>query len=192
MPVCLNQFWLKPFLARGSRRSRATADCFGGVCVVLVWFCRVCSPVTDHDAQRMDAMSDSWVRIIKGPRPKSERWPYANRTSRSANHYPSRRDVQSGDPIFQPAAQKSAGESGEGSERRGVQVGGGSRRTWRREKCSRKTFAPFLENGQSPIESAPCSKKDGIMSKVFRTGQDTRDKDTKKKLVFFFEVEEAE
>ena len=43
---------------------------------------------------------DGWVQIVRGPRPKSERRPHANPTSRSAKHNASRRDAQSGDPIL--------------------------------------------------------------------------------------------
>ena len=121
-------------------------------------------------------VSDGWVQIIRGPRPKSERWSHASRTSRSATHHPSRRDVPSGDPILQPRQpsrppEKVVMEANVG----GVQVGGRCRRTWRREKCSRKTSARRSEDGQSPVQSVPCAREDGIMSEVHRTGQEMRD-----------------
>ena len=58
---------------------------------------------------------------------------------------------------------------------RGAQVGGRSRRTWRRETCSRKTSARCFEDGKSPVQSPPCAREDGIMSEVHRTGQEARE-----------------
>ena len=90
-------------------------------------------------------VSDGWVQIIRGPPPKSERWPHANRMS---TRYSVRRSHSPTE-----TAQSSAVES-RGSERRG----------------SRETSARCSGDGQSPVQS-PCPREDGIMSEVLRTGQ---------------------
>ena len=127
-PLSSKPFWLKPFLARGNRCSHAVCPIALVVCVHsfgLVFSCLFTS--TDHNAQGMDeGTSVGWLGANRhGPAPKvgamatcesnvevSEAQSQSTRYSIRRSHSPSE------------TAQSSAGESRDGSERRGAQVGG--------------------------------------------------------------------
>ena len=156
-------------LVQGSRCSRA-------VCRLLWWclFALVTSCFSDtvHYAQRMDeGTSVGWLGANRqGPPP--EVGALATRESSEAQCQSTNSSVRGS---YSPTltAQSSAGDCLAGSERRGAQVGGCSRRTWRREQCSREASSRRIENGKSPFQNSPCSRKDGFLSEVYRTRQMT-------------------
>ena len=152
--VCSSHFLLEAVVAHARLRIALV------VCS-LFWFGFLVSVHQYIDAQRMDeGTSVGWLGANhQRPAPKvgamatcesnvevSKTLSQSMRCSIRRSHSPTE------------AAQSSAGESCDGSQRRGVQVRGRSRRTWRREKCSRKTSARCSEDGQSPVH-VPCAMR---------------------------------
>ena len=96
--------------------------------------------------------------------------------TRFTKHNVSRRIPRSGDPVLQPRQPSRPPETvAKEAKRRGAQVGGRSRRTWRREQCSREASPQRIEDGKSSLQSSPCLRKDGFLSEVYRTRQKTCD-----------------
>ena len=128
-----SHFGSRPFLAQGSRCSRAVCRLLWWCLFALVRFCHVYFSDTVHYAQRMDEGTRvGWLGTNRlGPPP--EVGALATCESSEAQCQSTNSSVRRSCSPNQ-TAQSSAGDCREGSERRGAQVGGRSRCTWRREQ----------------------------------------------------------
>ena len=157
------EFWLKPFWLKS----------------VFLWVCVFVSRLMGRRGWSSFPVSEGWVQVVRGPRPKSVQWPRASKDGKPQPRAPGTTPQQG--PLAPATDQRTRSSVQAQSRTRGgpcrcsgrcPEVGGGDRSPWRGQ-CARERSSRCVASRKIQDQSASSLRASGSVQDLCRKGQET-------------------